>query len=158
MASAEFSTNGANGDVSTIEADFDAMDYESLALQESGIKGSAPWTRPMSWREAASAATPSALTGSSLVEQASLAPDVFTLEDLKRILREAAGEEDGVEVDAGTLDTLFDELGYESLALLETGLRIEREFGIKLDDETMFEAATPRALIDVVNAHLARRW
>ncbi|MCX0242125.1 acyl carrier protein [Streptomyces sp. NPDC097595] len=79
---------------------------------------------------------------------------VFVLDDLRRILREAAGAEEGVDLDADILDTTFDALGYESLALLETGGRIEREYGITLDDDTLTDADTPRALIDVVNAQL----
>jgi minimal PKS acyl carrier protein len=63
--------------------------------------------------------------------------------------------DDGAEVDVATMDTEFDTLGYDSLALLETGSRIEREFGIKLDDSTMSDSATPRALIEAVNAQLA---
>ncbi|WP_406456018.1 acyl carrier protein [Streptomyces sp. NBC_00876] len=79
---------------------------------------------------------------------------VFALDDLRRILREAAGAEEGVDLDADILDTTFDALGYESLALLETGGRIEREYGIALDDDTLTDADTPRALIDVVNTQL----
>ncbi|MBT3165338.1 acyl carrier protein [Streptomyces sp. Vc74B-19] len=78
----------------------------------------------------------------------------FTLEDLKRILREGAGADEGVDLDGDILDTDFGLLGYESLALLETGGRIEREFGITLDDETLTDAATPRSLLEAVNALL----
>ncbi|NED81170.1 acyl carrier protein [Streptomyces sp. SID11233] len=78
----------------------------------------------------------------------------FALDDLRRILREAAGTDEEVDLDADILDTTFDALGYESLALLETGGRIEREYGIALDDDTLTDAETPRALIDVVNARL----
>ncbi|MET9334087.1 acyl carrier protein [Streptomyces cellulosae] len=78
----------------------------------------------------------------------------FTLEDLKRILREGAGADEGVDLDGDILDTDFRSLGYESLALLETGGRIEREFGITLDDETLTDAATPRSLLEAVNALL----
>ncbi|MFC0107549.1 acyl carrier protein [Kibdelosporangium aridum] len=79
----------------------------------------------------------------------------FTVKDLRRILHEAAGADEGIDLDVSTLDTEFVELGYESIALLETGGRIEREFGIKLDDETMTDSATPRALIDAVNARIS---
>ncbi|MFP8887412.1 MULTISPECIES: acyl carrier protein [Streptomyces] len=79
----------------------------------------------------------------------------FTLEDLKRILREGAGTDEGVDLDGDILDTDFEELGYESLALLETGGRIEREYGISLDDDVFTENRTPRSLIDAVNEHLA---
>ncbi|MFI9306189.1 acyl carrier protein [Streptomyces triculaminicus] len=79
----------------------------------------------------------------------------FTLEDLKRILREGAGADEGVDLDGDILDTEFETLGYESLALLETGGRIERELGITLDDDTLTDARTPRALIEAVNARLS---
>ncbi|MDJ1134990.1 acyl carrier protein [Streptomyces iconiensis] len=79
----------------------------------------------------------------------------FTLSDLKKILHESAGTGEGVDLDADILDTGFEELGYESLALLETGGRIERDWGITLDDTALTDAATPRALIETVNRHLA---
>ncbi|MFF7394303.1 phosphopantetheine-binding protein [Streptomyces scabiei] len=80
---------------------------------------------------------------------------LFTLADLKRTLTEAAGVAEGVDLDADILDTEFEVIGYESLALLETGSLIEREYGICLDEEAVGEANTPRAFIDVVNAQLA---
>ncbi|MFG2296204.1 phosphopantetheine-binding protein [Streptomyces sp. NPDC048603] len=78
----------------------------------------------------------------------------FTFDDLKRILREGAGTDEDVDLDGDILDTEFEALGYESLAMLETGGRIEREFGITLDDDTVTDATTPRALIEAVNALL----
>jgi minimal PKS acyl carrier protein len=83
-----------------------------------------------------------------------MASGEFTIKDLRRILHEAAGEGDGADVDVATIDTDFVELGCDSLVLLETCSRIERELGIKLDDSTLFDSATPRALIDAVNAKL----
>ncbi|MEU0743258.1 acyl carrier protein [Streptomyces sp. NPDC006134] len=80
--------------------------------------------------------------------------DVFTLDELKRILLEAAGADEQVDLDGDILDTEFQDLGYESLALLETSSRIERRYGISLDDEAVSDALTPRALIAVVNARL----
>jgi act minimal PKS acyl carrier protein len=81
----------------------------------------------------------------------------FTIEDLKRILREGAGTDEAVDLDGDIADSDFDELGYESLALLETGGRIEREYGISLDEDALAEARTPAALVDLVNSHLAAR-
>ncbi|MFJ9250106.1 acyl carrier protein [Streptomyces sp. NPDC101776] len=83
-----------------------------------------------------------------------MATEPFTLADLKRTLREAAGVTEGVDLDADILDTEFEVIGYESLALLETGSLIEREYGIRLDEDAVGEANTPRAFIDVVNAQL----
>ncbi|MEV7616917.1 acyl carrier protein [Streptomyces sp. NPDC089799] len=79
----------------------------------------------------------------------------FTIEDLKRILLEGAGAEEGVDLDGNILDSDFEELGYESLALLETGGRIEREFGISLDDDVFSEHRTPRTLVEAINATLS---
>ncbi|MGV9693195.1 acyl carrier protein [Streptomyces sp. NPDC003444] len=78
----------------------------------------------------------------------------FTLEDLKRILLEGAGAEEGVDLDGDILDTEFEALGYESLALLETASRIEREYGIALDDDVFTDNRTPRALLVAVNGQL----
>ncbi|CAL9310377.1 MULTISPECIES: acyl carrier protein [unclassified Streptomyces] len=78
----------------------------------------------------------------------------FTLADLKRILLESAGADEETDLDGDILDTTFTDLGYESLALLETGSRIEREYGITLEDSVLTDAATPRELIDAVNGRL----
>ncbi|MBT2507455.1 acyl carrier protein [Streptomyces sp. ISL-98] len=83
-----------------------------------------------------------------------MATKEFTLDDLKRILLAGAGAEEGVDLDGDILDVQFEALGYESLALLETGSLIEREYGISLDEDALADADTPRALIAVVNAHL----
>ncbi len=77
------------------------------------------------------------------------------LDDLTRILREGAGAEEGVDLDGDILDTEFDDLGYDSLALLETATRISREYGVELDDDTVTSARTPRALLAAVNAAVA---
>jgi minimal PKS acyl carrier protein len=79
----------------------------------------------------------------------------FTVGDLRRILIAAAGEGEGVSLDGDTLDSNFEDLGYESLALLETGSRIERELGIMIEDSALAISATPRNLIDTVNHCLA---
>ena len=76
----------------------------------------------------------------------------FTLDDLKRILLDGAGEDEGVDLDGDILDTDFETLGYDSLALLETGGRIERELGMSLDDDSVVtDANTPRRPVEVVN-------
>ncbi|WP_326613603.1 acyl carrier protein [Streptomyces scopuliridis] len=78
----------------------------------------------------------------------------FTIDDLKSILREGAGADEGVDLDGDILDAEFDALGYESLAMLETAGRIEREYGISLDEEIFADVRTPRALIALVNEQL----
>ena len=48
----------------------------------------------------------------------------FTMDDLRRVMQEAAGENRHLEGDV--LDQPFTELGYDSLALLEAAARVER--------------------------------
>ncbi|MGW3666475.1 acyl carrier protein [Streptomyces sp. NPDC005141] len=76
---------------------------------------------------------------------------IFTLDDLRRILLESAGAEEGIDLYGDIADSDFEQLGYESLALLETGGRIEREFGVSLDDVNLSDITTPRALVAAVN-------
>ncbi len=78
----------------------------------------------------------------------------FTVDDLRTILRAAAGEEDGTTPDTDILDLSFEDLGYDSIALLETAGRIQREFGVELPDSLVTDARTPRVLIDAVNERL----
>jgi len=79
----------------------------------------------------------------------------FTLDDLIRILRAAAGADESIDLDGDIIDASFEELGYESLALLETGSRIEREYGIQLSDDDLIETSTVRDLLSVVNNRLS---
>ena len=80
----------------------------------------------------------------------------LTIDGLKEILRSAAGEDDGADLDGDILDVAFADLGYDSLALLETAARIARDFGVTLSDDDVDQIETPRALLDQVNAALAR--
>lgn len=82
---------------------------------------------------------------------------MFTVDDLKRIMRACAGEADASSLNGDILDVTFEDLGYDSLALLETTSRTSREFGVKLPEEQMAEVTTPRELLAFVNDQLATR-
>ncbi|MFB7911401.1 acyl carrier protein [Kitasatospora sp. NPDC056076] len=75
----------------------------------------------------------------------------MTVTDLRRILVACAGEGDGPVLDENTLDTPFEDLGYDSLALMETASRIERELGVTFPGDAFADADTPAALLAVVN-------
>ena len=81
----------------------------------------------------------------------------FTIDDLKRIMRECAGEDESAGLDGDILDKSFDELGYDSLALLETASRTEREFHVKLPEEELGEVSTARQYLTFVNGRLTQR-
>jgi act minimal PKS acyl carrier protein len=79
----------------------------------------------------------------------------LTLVDLKKIMKECAGADESIDLDGDILDTGFDALGYDSLALLETTSRIERAYDVRLGDEAATESGTPREFLDRVNGAIA---
>ncbi|MFF8380345.1 acyl carrier protein [Streptomyces sp. NPDC015661] len=80
----------------------------------------------------------------------------LTLDALRTILVACAGEDDSADLSGDILDVTFEDLGYDSLALMESAARIEREFGVSLDDDDVNEALTPRLLLDLVNGSEVR--
>jgi act minimal PKS acyl carrier protein len=68
------------------------------------------------------------------------------------MLRESAGEEEGIDLDGDVIDTPFMDLGYDSLALLQVIGQIQREYGIEIPDDAVVDAETPGALLALINA------
>lgn len=79
----------------------------------------------------------------------------MTIDDLRRILASCAGENNDSRLDKDVLDTDFDDLGYDSLARMETAARIEKEYGVEIPDEQITQLYTPRQILDFVNGILA---
>lgn len=75
----------------------------------------------------------------------------MTFHDLRTILVDCSGLDDGVDLSERHLDTQLDSLGYDSLAVLETAARIKHEFGVDIPDEEVAELHTPRQILDRVN-------
>ncbi|GAA3983912.1 acyl carrier protein [Streptomyces sp. NBC_01352] len=75
----------------------------------------------------------------------------ITLNDLVRVLTECAGADEDVALTAQKLDVPFTDLGYDSLALLETAALMKQRFGATLTDEDVTEIETPREFLDRVN-------
>ncbi len=75
----------------------------------------------------------------------------MTIEDLRAVLVAAAGEDDSLVLGPDTLDLSFEDLGYDSLALMETAAQIGRRFGVVISDEQIVELHTPREVLDLVN-------
>lgn len=80
----------------------------------------------------------------------------LTMVGLAEIMRAAAGEDDTAKVARDIDDVSFVDLGFDSLALLETVALIKREHGVKLTDDELADLKTPRELLARVNAELAR--
>jgi minimal PKS acyl carrier protein len=78
----------------------------------------------------------------------------ITLSELQDIMRECAGEDEDPLPLEQAADQPFGELGYDSLALLETQSRIKRDLGVEIPEDEFDAASTMRELVDVVNARL----
>ncbi|MBD0694989.1 acyl carrier protein [Streptomyces sp. CBMA123] len=74
------------------------------------------------------------------------------IDDIRRILVACAGAQDGIDLSGDILDTSFSDLGYDSLALMESAARIEREYGIELPEDRIGDVGTPRDLIALAHA------
>ncbi|MEU7480435.1 acyl carrier protein [Lentzea sp. NPDC042327] len=79
----------------------------------------------------------------------------LSIEGLKEILNEAAGDDDSFKQGQDILDIPFLELGFDSLALLETVALIKRKHGVAIADDEMAYLETPRQLLDKVNGQIA---
>ncbi|WP_280497777.1 acyl carrier protein [Nocardia asiatica] len=78
----------------------------------------------------------------------------MTITELRSILVACAGGEDLAGLDSDIAGVEFEELGYDSLALIETAARIQRDFGVTIPEEQLIEVKTPQELVDIVNAQL----
>ena len=74
----------------------------------------------------------------------------FTLDDLRELLR--GGAEEGAVLDGDIANTRFDELGYDSLAVLEMMSEVQRRYGVVIDENVVFDLETPQDAIDHVNS------
>jgi minimal PKS acyl carrier protein len=79
----------------------------------------------------------------------------FTQADLVGYMRRAAGEDESIDLDGDLSRTTFADLGYDSLAVIETASLAARELGISLPDETMAQVQTPTQFIELVNQMLS---
>jgi act minimal PKS acyl carrier protein len=77
------------------------------------------------------------------------------MEDLKRALREGSGVDESIDLDLKVETMTFEELGYDSLAILETGLRLGREHGVEIADDDLADVERPQELVSAINRALA---
>lgn len=73
-----------------------------------------------------------------------------TIDELRDMLVAAAGQGES-DLRGDISDVLFDDLGYDSLALLETAALVKQEWGVHIPDDQVTEFKTPGALLAWVN-------
>lgn len=77
--------------------------------------------------------------------------DALSLDDLRSILVGSAGVSQGVDLGGNFADTAFADLGYDSVAVLELAAQLTSRYGVAIDDDALFDARTPGALLKLVN-------
>ncbi|MBT2206897.1 MULTISPECIES: phosphopantetheine-binding protein [Actinomadura] len=75
----------------------------------------------------------------------------FTLADLVGYIRQAAGEDEDFDLDGDIGEITFANLGYDSIAMVEVVVSVERELGISLPGEGTDKDSTPTKFVEVVN-------
>lgn len=80
----------------------------------------------------------------------------FSLAELKQIMQESAGVADVADLSEFERTTLSD-LGCDSLAIIETATCIERNYGLKLPEDELFDIPTPGAFVAFVNDQLREK-
>lgn len=78
----------------------------------------------------------------------------ITLRELQDIMRECAGEDESAQPLEQAADQSFDELGYDSLALLEALSWIKRDYGVDISEDDLTAIKTPQELVGFVNTLL----
>ncbi|WP_370942155.1 acyl carrier protein [Amycolatopsis sp. cg5] len=78
----------------------------------------------------------------------------LTITDLKSVVEQCVGTDGVSTIGESTLDTAWDELGLDSLAVFEVVTRLQDTLGVRIPDEDVDTFKTPRLLLDSVNSTL----
>ncbi|MEY9862693.1 act minimal PKS acyl carrier protein [Catenulispora sp. GAS73] len=76
----------------------------------------------------------------------------LTLDGLRTMMRSCAGVDELVDLDSDIADLSFEDLGYDSLALLEIQSRIQQTCGVKVPDDALEHMLNPAGTIAWVNS------
>ncbi|MEU7881469.1 acyl carrier protein [Microbispora bryophytorum] len=79
----------------------------------------------------------------------------LTVATLRTIVDACVGTDGSTtRVDDSVLDTTWDELGLDSLAVYEVVTRLQDELGVRISDDDIDTFGTPRLMIDSINGRL----
>lgn len=79
----------------------------------------------------------------------------LTLDELKVFLLRSVGDDESIDLSGDIGTTALNDLGFDSLAVIDTTSRLEQHFKIKFSDDDASGLATPQDFLDVVNRQLA---
>lgn len=75
----------------------------------------------------------------------------MSIDDLRGILVACAGGEEDHAFYADISDVSFEDLGYDSLALMETSATLEMRYGVIISEDEIAKMSTPRELLNKIN-------
>lgn len=79
----------------------------------------------------------------------------LTLDEFIGLVEAHAGEPDEGNLDDSVIDVLFEQLGYDSVRLLEVLSQIKNRYGLDLSEEILSETRTLRQTLDKINELIA---
>lgn len=79
----------------------------------------------------------------------------FSLGEMKEIMRSCAGVDESVNLDSDVCDLSFEDLGYDSLAVLEIAAVIQNQYAVVIPDEMVNELQTINQFTDYVRTRLS---
>ena len=80
---------------------------------------------------------------------------MFTEDTLRDIMRACAGPGEHPELEGDFIDAPHEELGFDSLAILQLATRIQEDLGVPFPDDAVAEMVTPRSVLNYVNTQMA---
>ena len=72
---------------------------------------------------------------------------LITMEELRQVIKEVAGDSTSSELDGNILDTPFTDLDLDSLAVLEIATRLQDTYRVPFPDETIETLKTPHDIL-----------
>lgn len=79
----------------------------------------------------------------------------MSMDDLRGVLIACAGGDDNEALHGDISDVSFEDLGYDSLALMETVTRLKLDHGVDIPEEHITEVSTPTELLVLINKQIA---
>lgn len=79
----------------------------------------------------------------------------MSIDDLRGILIACAGGDEADTLPGDIVGVSFDELGYDSLALMETAATLKRDHGVVISDDQLAEVRTPAEMLLLINDPIA---
>lgn len=80
----------------------------------------------------------------------------MSIAELRDILVKCGGG-DAEALPGDIAEVPFEELGYDSLALIETAATLKRDYGVLIADDQLTELDTPAELLALINERIAQQ-